>query len=374
MKFKFITTPKSLKKVTIYSRGMNDISNIVHSDKATECLNVNLKEMPAKVKNIPISLDMYLSDLDVFSFECGDNTKSFVASMYQPMLQCYACIANCRGIAVTETYDDFRMKYQSDIRIPNVIHPAGKDRKKWIDNCIDKAVTNSKASVLGDAIDIDTDKSGIIIRVHMQSSPFIKDGSCATQIGTFIKELLLLLEKDVTKNVVICCSKCFKELMRASTPIRYTRRFKSDFQIEDDLCEIKCCEDSKWIDIDQKLYPTIKYMNDNGLKTAFCCESHPFSDYDMYIAFDKKVFPPDELSRILMIMRAEYKDLMQQMDDAFEFELNNYPYSDSHCIRIKIGNYEDLAYKEGFETAKENMIQLLHQFCVELTKYINKEE
>lgn len=151
-------------------------------------------------------------------------------------------------------------------------------------------------------------------------------------------------------------------------PITYNEKAVSDFQIDNGVQYVKCCENSKLMKIDSGMYNMVKKLNSSGVKTAASCELHPFKDYDMYIAFDVSNIPLTYLTNVINRMRYESaSSFMEEFELFFEFDSRSSSYN--YYVRIRRDAYIAVVEEDGFLLAKKKMLKMLDIFCNELVNF-----
>ena len=110
-------------------------------------------------------------------------------------------------------------------------------------------------------------------------------------------------------------------------------------------CPICLCTDCKHdyrkIEIDSKIYPIIKTLNDKGYRTSFCCEGHfEKSIFQLYILFSKQY----DFSK--------YKHILK------DFEVNNWIYR----TNIEFIKYKQYKLERSFNKKQARLLEQLYEF------------
>lgn len=346
MTFTFITTPRSIRNVSIYYRSSDESMHTLHVEKLKGKVNIEGTTNAAKeMRNTRIKIYPYLTDIGDYIIYSHINGKFYVASMFSQMIPCYTKLRNNYRIEIKEIFDDVRCTYTSDISIDSMVYHG----KEEIEKAITRAARSAEVTIGSEYLKMEVSNIGVTFTVDPTVETFARDKSVAESIGTYLMKVADILQdkSGLVRRIVLCCDKCFKEIARLTI----------DNTMSLEVYGKKCCEDGTIVDIDTEIYDTIKHLNEVGYHTKYCCGSHEW-DGDMYINFK-------HTDRSIIRYISENHPI-----EGFNIELENGPI----CIRIDREYYLKLETELGFEKARETMIKRLGDGLVEcMEEYKNAE-
>lgn len=331
MTYEFITTPRSIRNVSIYYRSSDESMHTLHVEKMKGKVNIEGTTNAAKeMRNTRIKIYPYLTDIRDYIVYSHVGGKFYVASMFSQMLPCYTKLHNNYRIDIKEVFDDVRCTYTSDLFISSIVYHG----KEEIENAITKAARSTEVTIGSDYLKMEVSNIGVTFTVDPTVETFARDQSVAESIGTYLMKVADILQdrSEFIRKIVFCCDKCFKEFARLTI----------DNNMDLELYDKKCCEDGKMISIDAEIYAAIKHLNEVGYHTKYCCGSHEW-DSDMYINFK-------------YIDKSVLKYVKNHPIEGFNVELE---IGNPICIRIIQDYYLKLEMELGFEKARETMIKRL---------------